>query len=95
MLFRSVFGIVSTEYVNNDIISGFSDAAVPYTHIGRATTLKEATVRLLNPNTGEEWEDLGENTVIVLVINKAGQMSDGTAVTNLPAKTIVRRIPKK
>jgi hypothetical protein len=91
----NVFGIVSTEYVNNDIISGFSDAAVPYTHIGRATTLKEATVRLLNPNTGEEWEDLGENTVIVLVINKAGQMSDGTAVTNLPAKTIVRRIPKK
>jgi hypothetical protein len=58
-----ISGIISANYLQGNILTGFGDSAVPYTHIGNPYVISEASVRILDAN-GNPPLDLGPNNVI-------------------------------
>jgi hypothetical protein len=58
-----VSAIVSANYLQGNILTGFGDSAIPYTHIGNPYVISEASVRILDAN-GNAPLDLGPNNVI-------------------------------
>jgi len=58
-------GIVSANYLQGNIVTGFGDSAIPYTHIGNPYVISEASVRILDA-TGNPPVDLGPNNTIFI-----------------------------
>ena len=69
----NIKAIVSKQYTSNDMITGFSDAGIPYVHKGTPFLITESHVRILDPKTKQAVADLGDNNTIFLQINRAIQ----------------------
>ena len=66
----SICAIGSTQYLNANVVTIFSDSAIPYIHRGESYTITEATVRILDPVTKEPAIGLGVNSCIFLQVDK-------------------------
>jgi len=67
----NISAIVSKQYDANDIVTGFADSAIPYTHRGVPTLLNSARVRILDPDTKEVVSTLGDRNTVFLQLNTA------------------------
>jgi hypothetical protein len=80
----NISAIVSKQYDANDIITGFSDSAIPYTHRGVPTIINSARVRILDPDTKEVVSTLGDRNTVFLQLNSAAPVYQPTQ--SLPPK---------
>jgi hypothetical protein len=62
--------IVSKQYDNDDIVTGFRESAIPYEHRGAPFMLSEAKVQILDAKTKQIATGLGSNNTIFLEITK-------------------------
>jgi hypothetical protein len=68
----NISAIVSTQYDNNDIVTGFADSAIQYVHRGAPTTIASAKVRILDPLTKEVVPTLGAaNSIFLDLVSQA------------------------
>lgn len=68
----NISAIVSTQYDNNDIVTGFADSAIQYVHRGAPTAIASAKVRILDPLTKEVVPTLGEaNSIFLDLVSQA------------------------
>jgi hypothetical protein len=74
----NISAIVSKQYDANDIVTGFADSAIPYTHRGVPTIINSARVRILDPDTKEVVSTLGERNTVFLQLNSAAPVYQPT-----------------
>jgi hypothetical protein len=67
---RSIAGIVSRNYTQNNFITGYSDSSIVYEHKGEPFILSSIRTRLLDPATKNTCDDLGANNFIILNVLK-------------------------
>ena len=68
----AVTGIVSKNYNTNDFITGYGgDSALAYTHSGETLALNNMNIRIIDPKTEKEAEQLGPNSTVFLELIKA------------------------
>lgn len=72
----NVCAIASTQYLNANTVTVFSDGGIPYIHRGEPYLISEATVRILDPITKQPATGLGPNSCVFLQIDRIvdGQM---------------------
>jgi hypothetical protein len=66
----NISAIASTQYLNANAITAFSDSGIPYQHDGLPYLISDAFVRILDPITKMPATGLGENTCIFLQIDR-------------------------
>ena len=68
----AVTGIVSKNYNTMDFITGYGgDSALAYTHSGETLALNNINIRIIDPKTEKEAEQLGPNSTVFLELIKA------------------------
>ena len=81
----NISAIVSKQYDSNDIVTGFSDSAIPYVHRGVPVVLNSARVRILDPDTKQVVSTLGErNTVFLQLTTSAPVYQPPAQMAPLP-----------
>jgi hypothetical protein len=75
----NISAIVYTQYNANDSITGFADSGIPYVHRGTPAMISSANVRILDPDTKDVPNNLGNRNTVFLQVN-------GTAPIFTPAK---------
>lgn len=66
----TVSAIVPKAYDSNNVITGFADSGIPFTHVGQPTMISAIQVRILDEN-GNLVPDLGTNSCIFVEVTKA------------------------
>jgi hypothetical protein len=66
----NISAICSTQYLNANTVTGFSDSGIPYIHRGEPYLISDAFVRILDPITKQPATGLGQNTCIFLQVDK-------------------------
>jgi len=67
----NICAVASTQYLNANTVTVFSDAGIPYIHRGEPYMISEATVRILDPVTKQVASGLGPNSCVFLQIDRA------------------------
>ncbi len=80
----NISAIVSKQYDSNDIVTGFSDSAIPYVHRGSSTIINSARVRILDPDTKQVVTTLGERNTVFLQLTTSAPVYQPTPVAPLP-----------
>ena len=80
----NISAIVSKQYDSNDIVTGFSDSAIPYVHRGSSTIINSARVRILDPDTKQVVTTLGEKNTVFLQLTTSAPVYQPTPVAPLP-----------
>lgn len=80
----NISAIASTQYLNANAVTAFSDSGIPYLHAGEPYLISEAFVRILDPISKTPATGLGENTCIFLQI-------DRMRTTTLPPQPLPER----
>lgn len=75
--------IVSKQWGNNDIVSGFGDSGIVYQHRGAPLSLSRIEIKILDGETMEVPSTLGSNQCIYLQLNKAATVAN-TSKSSLP-----------
>lgn len=78
----NISAIASTQYLNANAITAFADSGIPYQHLGEPYLISDAFVRILDPITKQPALGLGENTCIMLQIDRMRQ----TTLPQFPQK---------
>ena len=66
-----ITAIVSKQYSSNNVITGFADAGIPYTHVGNPTMISDLRVRILD-EFKNVVTDLGSNNTVFIELQKQG-----------------------
>lgn len=66
----NIVAIVSKQYDNNSLVTGFGDSGIVSTHLGNPFLINRARVRILDPITKEPVNTLGEYNSIFLELIK-------------------------
>ena len=72
----SIQAVISTQYDSNNIITGFGESGLDYTHVGNPYMIKELYVRILDPKTKQPVTGLGNNNVFIFDIIRKQPFSD-------------------
>ena len=80
----NISAIVSKQYDSNDIVTGFSDSAIPYVHRGAPTMLNSARVRILDPDTKQVVSTLGNRNNVFLQLTTSAPVYQPTPVAPPP-----------
>jgi hypothetical protein len=83
----NVSAVISKQYNANDIVTGFSDAGIPYVHRGAPQMISSARVRILDPTTKEVVTTLGNRNDVFLNLTTAAPIYN-------PQATQVKGMPK-
>ena len=67
----NISAVISKQYNANDIVTGFSDAGIPYVHRGSPQTIASARVRILDPTTKQVVSTLGNRNDVFLNLTTA------------------------
>jgi hypothetical protein len=68
-----VFAIVSGQYIQDGIVTGFQDSGIPYMHNSQPFALNNIKVRILDPSTKQPLTILGNNSTIYLQIDRQSE----------------------
>ena len=87
----NISAIVSTQYNQNDSITGFADSGIPYVHRGAPALIASANVRILDPISKQVPINLGPNNTVFLQVDSTAPVFTGTPVQaknmNSPTQT--------
>ena len=87
----NISAIVSTQYNQNDSITGFADSGIPYVHRGTPALISSANVRILDPISKNVPVNLGPNNTVFLQVDSTAPVYTGTPVEaknmNAPTQT--------
>ena len=67
----NISAVISKQYNANDIVTGFSDAGIPYVHRGSPQVISSARVRILDPTTKQVVSTLGSRNDVFLNLTTA------------------------
>ena len=81
----NISAIVSTQYNQNDSITGFADAGIPYVHRGAPQLISSANVRILDPISKQVPINLGANNTVFLQLDSTAPVFTGNPA---PAKNL-------
>ena len=68
---RQISAVVSTQYQNNEIVTGYADSGIPIIHQGSPYVLTEAFVRILGGASKTPVDSLGSQNTIFLQLDRA------------------------
>jgi hypothetical protein len=87
----NISAIVSTQYNQNDSITGFADSGIPYVHRGTPALISSANVRILDPISKQVPINLGPNNTVFLQVDSTAPIYTGVPVQaknmNSPTQT--------
>ena len=67
-----VAAVVSKQYQQNDFVTAFgSDSSLTYQHIGETTLLNSLNIRVIDPETEQEVDNLGTKSTVFMELIKA------------------------
>jgi len=72
-IYDNIVSIVSTQYNSANTITGFSDSAVVYEHLGAPYIISSVAIDILDPLTKQTAAQLGKNNTIIFQIDRAPQ----------------------